>query len=258
VQPGFYRLHEHMQATLALDLLLSPSSIVSYRVLIPEGFTLGQLLYRVSSDTHIPFRQLLSHALHPTGLTVPAQCHHQMEGCLFPATYDVAPNATAAGVLQLMLTRFQQASTAVDLAAGARRLGYSPFQVLIVASLLEREARFTPDFGKVARVIYNRLHLGMALQLDSTVLYALHENKLLVTYQDTKVPSRYNTYLHTGLPPTPIDSPGTVALQAALHPTPGRWLYFVAVDLAGHDKFTTSYSTFLRLKAEANRNRGGG
>ncbi|MGI8683188.1 MAG: endolytic transglycosylase MltG, partial [Mycobacteriales bacterium] len=111
-------------------------------------------------------------------------------------------------------------------------------------------------FPKVAAVIYNRLARGMPLQMDSTINYVLPERKGHLTADDIRLNSPYNTYRVTGLPPTPIGSPGELALRAALSPTPGDLLYFVTIDKAGHNAFTSSYAEFLQLKAQGARNRG--
>ena len=110
--------------------------------------------------------------------------------------------------------------------------------------MIEREARFQGDREKVARVIYNRLAKGMRLQIDATVQYALGKTKPQLTFHDLKVESPYNTYLHAGLPPTPIASPGLASLRAALTPAKGPWLYYLVVDAAGHEFFTDSYDAF--------------
>jgi UPF0755 protein len=152
-----------------------------------------------------------------------------------------------------MVAQFTKQAEALGFEAGARRLGLTTYQALIVASLVEEEAGVPGDFPKVARVVYNRLEAGMPLQFDSTLNYVLAQRKLHLTFEDIRTPSRYNTYLHAGLPPTPISNPGLRALRAALEPAPGDWLYFVAIDKKGHSAFTASYSEFLRLKAEAKR-----
>jgi UPF0755 protein len=139
--------------------------------------------------------------------------------------------------------------------AGVTRTNRTPEEIVTIASLVEAEARNPDDYGKVARVVYNRLQQGMPLQFDSTVNYALHADKTIVTYQDLGVNSPYNTYKHTGLPPAPINSPGLAAMTAAVNPTPGNWLYFVTVDpQAGTTKFTNSYQEFLKFRNELKSN----
>lgn len=254
IAPGFYRLHRHMSAASALALMLDPHSLVQSRVAVPEGFTVAQTLARIATDARIPLADLQAVAAHPQGLGLPAYARG-LEGFLYPATYDFAPGTTARQALAAMVQRWQQAANDLDLAAGAAAGHLTSMEVVIVASLVEREARIPADYPKVARVIYNRLQRGMKLQLDSTVNYALHANKTNVTTEDTRVASPYNTYLHAGLPPGPICSPGERALLAALHPATGSWLYFVTIDKAGHNAFATTYDEFLRLKAQSERSR---
>ncbi len=255
IGPGYYRLRERMKASLALALMLDPSSLVRSHVVIPEGLTLDQTLARIARDTDISLADLRRVAASPGALGLPDYAHGRLEGFLFPATYDFPPHTSAEQVLQAMVARFRQAAADVDLVAAARAAGRSPYDVVIVASLVEREAKVSADYPKVARVVYNRLAHGMRLQFDSTVNYALKANKTSVTDQDLKVASPYNTYLHAGLPPGPIASPGERALQAALHPASGGWLYFLTVDKAGHTTFVNTYAEFLKLRANSGQSK---
>ncbi len=150
-----------------------------------------------------------------------------------------------------MVARFGQAADAVDLVGGAGRLGRTPYEVLITASLVEKETAFPADRAKVARVVYNRLKAGMPLQFDSTVNYSRTDKKLRLSLSDLEQDSAYNTYRSTGLPPTPIDSPGRASLEAALQPEPGDFLYFVATGRDGSSLFTSDYHAFLAAKAKA-------
>ena len=128
-------------------------------------------------------------------------------------------------------------------------MGLNPYQVLVVASLIEREVVLDAERPMVAAVIYNRLRKDMLLQIDATVQYALPEWKEALTYEDLKVPSPYNTYLHKGLPPTPICSPGLASIMAALEPAEVDHLFYVATGDGGHF-FTADYDEFLRVKEE--------
>jgi UPF0755 protein len=250
VQPGFYRLRTQMKATRALALLLAPSSRVSSRVVVPEGTQLAAVLPLVAKNARIPLADLRAAATRPREFNLPTACGGQLEGCLFPATYLFPPGTSARDALGQMVARFAHAAEEVRLDAGAKTLRLSPAQVLTVASLLEEEAAVHADYPKVARVVYNRLAKGMPLQLDSTINYVRKERKFHLLLRDLKLNSPYNTYLHKGLPPTPISSPGAVALEAALHPAPGGWLYFVTIDKAGHTAFATSYQQFVKLKKQ--------
>jgi UPF0755 protein len=155
---------------------------------------------------------------------LPPEAGGAVEGYLFPATYDFEPETSAVEMVTAMVTRSKQAMDDVGVPAERRT------EVLTKASLVEEEARNAEDFGKVARVIENRLAAGMPLQLDSTVNYATGKTGITTTREDRESDSPYNTYQVSGLPPGPVSSPGEAAMQAVLEPTPGEWLYFVAVD----------------------------
>ncbi len=156
-------------------------------------------------------------------------------------------------MLSKMVDRWRQAAEEADLEARAKELGYTPGEVMIVASLVESEANREQDRGKVARVIYNRLETDATnglLQIDATVNYALGRDLgLALTTEDLQVDSPYNTRRYPGLPPGPIESPGDAAIEAAANPTEGDWVYYVTVDLdTGETKFTDDYDEFLQFK----------
>jgi len=139
----------------------------------------------------------------------------------------------------------------------SKAAGFTTLQVLTMASLIQAEAD-EPDFDKVSRVIYNRIAEGMRLQFDSTVLFALNEQgRIRVTYKDLTVASPYNTYANGGLPPAPIGNPGVRAIEAALSPADGAWIFFITVK-PGDTRFTASESEFYRWKSEYDRNYASG
>jgi UPF0755 protein len=252
IQPGFYALAEQMKASDALTRLLDPASRVENQVTLREGLRLDQAVELIAKETDIPLKDFEAALEAPDAIGLPGYAKGNAEGFLFPATYTIRPDAKATDVLAEMVQRFDVAAEEVGLASGA----HPAYETLIVASLVEAEARHAEDYPKVARVVYNRLAIDMRLQFDSTVNYALKANKELVTHADLGTDSPYNTYKHAGLPPAPISSPGEAAMHAALEPAKGDWLYFVSVDDAGTTKFTADYGEFLRFKAELKRNRG--
>jgi len=257
IQPGFYELPRELPAADALALLLDPSARVQARVTVPEGLRLDRAVALLADGTGLSAKSFRRVLAQPRRLDLPPYAGGNAEGFLLPATYDVNPGTGAHQLLQAMVRRFAQAERALDLRARAAQVGLDPYDVVIVASLIEGEARHPEDFGKVSRVVQNRLAAGMPLQFDSTVNYALQANKTLVTHEDLGVDSLYNTYKYAGLPPGPISSPGEAALEAALTPTPGDWLYFVTVDPeSGETKFTADYDEFLRFKQELKANTG--
>lgn len=249
IQPGFYRLREQMSAAAAMAMLLDPTASLDTRVTIPEGYTSRQIFALLQKKTRFNATQFVAAARNPQALGVPAGIR-SVEGFLFPATYDFVPSTTPEQMLQQMVATFTARVDLDSLATAGRPYGLNWYQVLNVASLLEEEA-ITTDFGRVARVVYNRLHTGMRLGLDSTINYALGRPHIRLSTQQTQLPTPYNTYLHSGLPPTPIANPGLAAIQAAMSPTPGNWLYFVKIDKAGNSYFTADYNDFLRHKQQA-------
>lgn len=253
LRPGVYTLKEGMTGSGALALMLDPSSFKSTTLVIPEGLTTAQVVGATSRTTGISADDLnavLGDAATLSRLGLPDWAGGRPEGFLFPATYDVPIGANAEQVVGLMIRRFNQAAESVRLEARAERLGLSAYDIVTVASLAQAEV-VPDDFELVTRVIYNRLDQGMKLQLDSTVNFALGKREILLTDEELQTQSPYNTYLNTGLPPTPINSPGEAALKAALDPEKGPWLYFVATDPErGETEFTADYDQFLRWKQE--------
>jgi UPF0755 protein len=255
IGPGYYKLHKQMKASLALAMLLDPTSLVQSRIVVPEGFELKSILARIAADSTIKLADLQAAAASPASLGVPSWgAGHPLEGFLFPATYNFPPDTTAKQALTAMVTRFNQEMTAIHFVSEAHRRGYTPYQLLTLASIVQREGRLDSDFPKIAEVFFNRLHRGMALQSDATLFYVLPPNHGPLTSADLKLDSPYNTRTHAGLTPTPINSPGEQALKAVLSPATGPYLYFVTIDKAGHAAFATTLSEFNKLVAESRRN----
>ncbi len=251
VQPGFYQLKEEMRAQDAVAALLDPASKMVSRVTLPEGLRLDETLPRLAKGTGLREASLRRALDDARALGLPGYARGGAEGFLFPATYEVPPDAKAPQVLRQLFARFRAAADGVGLDKGE----FTPYEKVIIASIVEGEARQAEDFPKVARVIYNRLRVGMPLQMDSTVNYALQADKELVTYEDLGVDSPYNTYRNAGLPPGPINSPGERALRAAVQPAEGDWLYFVTVNPeTGETKFADDHDEFLRHKQELKQN----
>ncbi len=250
IGPGRYTLRRQMSAASAITLMLDPASRASSRLVLPEGLRLEQTVAAAADATDLPKSDFQSVLQDPSKLDLPAWADNHPEGFMFPATYDLSGDESAQQVLRTLVKRFNQGAADVGLEERAAKAGMSPYEVLIVASLLQAEVS-PNDFSKVARVIYNRLDAGMPLQLDSTVAYALGVRAYQLTDKQLQTQSPYNTYLRRGLPPRPINSPGEAAIEAALSPAKGKWLYFVAVDPRTQEtKFARTYERFLELKAE--------
>ena len=225
----------------------------SVRLTIPEGFDAAQVAARVAGVVELPAAAYLK-AANGGGYSVPGYLPpgtKGLEGFLFPDTYFVYKDATAKEVIDKQLAQFEHVASELQITQKAKSLGVSPLDVVIVASIIEREAKFPQDRAKVAEVIYNRLKKGMKLQMDSTVAYAAGIPGQHPSHADYLSKNPYNTYVHLGLPPGPISNPGEAALKAALAPSHEGYLYFLTIDKAGHDAFTASYEEFLRLKANA-------
>jgi UPF0755 protein len=251
VQPGVYGMQQKMSASTALETLLDPSARILARVTVREGLRIDKLVPLLAEETGIPAADFRSAIKAPAALGLPAYAKGRAEGFLFPATYDVQPGASAVSVLRQMVARFKQAAADLDLTGS----DLSPYELVTLASLLEVEAKASADYGRVSRVVRNRIAAEMPLQFDSTIHYVFKDDKRKLTLDDLKVSSPYNTYTNQGLPAGPIDSPGEATLKAAANPTPGNWLYFVTTDLkSGKTKFTASYPEFLRFKAELKAN----
>jgi UPF0755 protein len=247
LEPGYYLLHKHMAAKLAFALLLKPSSRIQLTVVIPEGMRLKEIITALGKATGDlkGYQQAIKDV---AALGLPSYAKGNPEGYLFPATYPIPYGTPPIRVLHTLVQRFDQEAQADNLPAVASHDQISQRDAIIVASLVQAEGKRPQDLAKIARVIYNRLNAKMNLQLDTTVLYALNSRSADVTVAQTRhTESRYNTYLHAGLPPGPIDSPGHAAIHAALHPTPGHhnWLYFLTVNpKTGLTKFTNSFAVF--------------
>lgn len=218
IEPGYYALARRMSAVEALQVLEDPAHLVQRRLTVPEGTSLKQLLPLVAARTALPLAALQAVVAQPARLGLPSYAQGHVEGFLFPATYELPPGISAVRVLQMMVARFVAAADQVGLLPGSAALHASPLQVVIIASILERESAGPGDAAKVARVFYNRLAAGMPLGSEFTYAYAGGDPG-----------NPYNTYTHVGYPPGPYDSPGTASLMAALHPAPGPWRYFITL-----------------------------
>lgn len=250
IGPGEYTLRQQMSGTAALELMLDPASRAESRLVLPEGLRLEQTVDASVEATGLPKGDFQTSLESPQDLGLPSWAKNRPEGFMFPATYDLAGDETAEALLRTFVKRFTQASNEVGLEERAAEVGLKPYKVLIVASLLQAEVA-PSDFAKAARVIYNRLDQGMPLQLDSTVSYALGVTDIQLNSDQLGTSSPFNTYVNKGLPPRPINSPGEAALEAALDPAEGDWLYFVSVDpTTGETRFTADYDEFLEFKQQ--------
>lgn len=236
--PGAYQLAEEMSAQSALDALLDPATKLENTFVIPEGTSLPDALVAISEGAGIPLEELQAAAAEPpANYGLPAEAT-TLEGFLFPATYTLDPGTDAHGVLQTLIDRQFEALDSAGVPADQR------WKTIVLASIVQREAGSNlDDFPKVARVFQNRLDQGMNLESDATVAYGTGNTHTVWTTDAERADAsnQYNTYANPGLPIGPIGNPGDVAINAAIHPADGTWLFFVPVNLAtGETVFSTT------------------
>ncbi|MCK2216692.1 endolytic transglycosylase MltG [Actinomadura sp. ATCC 31491] len=260
LQPGSYKMRKQMSAAAAVDAL-TPTNKLLARVTLPEGLRLSDTLARLAEQTGKPAKEFQTAAKQTGDLDLPAYAKGKLEGYVFPATYDFQPKTTPEQMLAAMVDRFNETADRVDLEGGAKALGHKPQEIVVIASIIQAEAGRAEDMPKIARVIYNRLEHNppMNLSMDSTVMYALGKYRTYATHAELETKSPYNTYKFAGLPPGPISNPGDHAIEAALNPAKGSWLYFVATDPKSKvTKFATTEAERQALLAECARNGGCG
>jgi UPF0755 protein len=257
LEPGFFRLHKHMNAALAWALLISPKARVQTTVGVPDGLRATKIIALLAQKTGIPLSQFQTALKNTSALGLPSWAKGNPEGFLWPATYNFNPGTSALTILQTMVKQATTEYASMNLAAGARKAEFTEYQVIIQASLLEAEVP-PKYYAQVARVIDNRLNAvpEMTLGLDSTVAYITNSYIYNLTTKDLAVNSPYNTTTHLGLPPGPIDSPDAAAIDAVLHPVPksDNALYFVTVKKSGLTLFTDSKTQFDIWSNEAKQN----
>jgi uncharacterized YceG family protein len=239
LEPGYFILNSHMQASAAWAYLTNPKNMLQTVVTIPEGKRASQVIAIVAQKTKIPLKNFQTVLDHPSKLGLPSYAQGKVEGYLFPATYAIVPHETALQILQAMVTRFNQEASSAGLQAAAQRLGISATDVIIEASMAQAEGGSVSDYPKIAEVINNRLRIHMALQFDSVLLYGLNKYAINVTDAQIATPGPYNDFEHSGLPPGPISNPGDAAIQGILRPDTGNWLYFLTVS-GGKSEFSAT------------------
>ena len=251
-QAGRYTFREHSSMGAAIDVLDAAPEVTVERLTIPEGYTLAQIAARVGKLKGRSAEKFL--ALAQSG-QVRSQFEppgsNNLEGLLFPDTYVIDEKEDEAAILKRLVGAFDSQATEIGLPDAAARVGVTPYQAVIVASMIEREARLDEERPKVARVVYNRLKQGIRLGIDATTRYELNKPSAPLRKSELERDSPYNTRTRAGLPPTPIAAPGRAALEAALDPADGPWIYYVIADKDGHHAFVTTDAEFQRAKAEA-------
>jgi UPF0755 protein len=242
VVAGQYYLHKHDSFGDVLNVLNDPPNVLALQV--PPGFTVPEISNRLEAagadQLGGEFQALATSGKVTSPYQPPGS--KNLDGLLSAGTYQVLPTENATSLLSQMINRFSTTAEAMGIKPGEQVNGLDAYQLVTVASIVEKEGVIPKNLAKVSRVIYNRLAAGMPLQMDSTVLYSLGQDGGPVTPADLKIKSPYNTYLNTGLTPTPICFPSTGSLQAAVHPAVGTWLYFTLVSEDGTEAFSTTYA----------------
>ena len=240
IQPGVYRVRLASSGQAAMAAILDPANKLVAEVTIPEGYTEKQILALMATKTGLPLAQLQAAAAQIPNLGLPdGFTPSSAEGFLFPATYDFDPGVSANAAVQQLTAQFGAEYAKIGFAAAAKAENLTSYQALIVASLIESEAKFPEDRPKIARVILNRIRLGQPIGIDAANRYGvalIGKDPNTTTYAEN---SPYNVRIHLGLPPTPVSNPGEASLIAAVHPADGDWLYYVVDDAAGHHLFTS-------------------
>jgi UPF0755 protein len=232
VRAGEYRFRSHQTPSEILRSLVSGGAQVAAWVTVPEGFTARQIAERLSSSGIGP-QDDFEHAFLHDSISVDGARTRGLEGFLYPSTYLIPIGASPQQVEEEMTTEFFTKLPA-DAQDDLRALKVSLEEAVVVASMVEREAKSDSDRPLIAGVIYNRLHLGMPLEVDATIEYALPAHKSQLSFADLRVDSPFNSYTHAGLPPTPIANPGTPSLEAALRPAKIGFLYYVYCGKGRH------------------------
>ena len=270
--PGYYALKPKDNAGSIIEALSTPPAQTFISVTFPEGMTVAQMAQRLSEKmTFMKPEDFMAAANSPdTASELRPKSQTSLEGLLFPDTYQISGDDTESRVVARLVSMMERVSRQVELTAGAKARGFSPYEILIIASLIEREAKVATDRSKIAQVIYNRLAKKMKLEIDASVKYGQDPAMSWTDMKDTDTP--YNTYINKGLPPTPIANPGKASIQAALAPFGSppasdqactglpagvkcEYLYYVLADEAGGHVFATTYEQHL-LNVEKSKTAG--
>lgn len=245
MQPGTYQIAKHSPAADVVALLVDPKNKSTKLVTVREGLRKWEVYETLSKATGHPVSQYEAAEKKATALGLPAAAKGDVEGWLFPSSYEFSAQTSAEDQLKAMFAKATQVTTSLGIPADQLE------RTVVLASIVEAEGKRPEDKPKIARVLENRLAKPMRLQLDSTVVYPVRKRVLATTDADRALVNDYNTYTRAGLPKGPIANPGEVSLKAAMHPADGPWLYFVAVNpVTGETKFATTFAEHEQFVAE--------
>ena len=251
IKSGTFEMHTGMEPRDALETLVYGNTVV-LRFVIPEGFSVREIAERLAADGLVNADDFMARAkdYRPYPYVEEHEdVRYAVEGFLFPDTYEINGEFDDARIMEMMAANFDRRLTK-DMRDRAKEMNLSIYELVTLASLVEKEAYHEEDRPIIAQIFLKRLRIGMPLQADPTVQYLLNEPKEDLLYKDTEIDSPYNTYQNVGLPPGPIASPGTASLNAVLHPADTDYLYFVA-DRNGNNYYATNYADHLALVDQA-------
>lgn len=255
IDPGTYELSTNYDyRAIVKKMQIGSGAMVTTKVTIPEGYTMEQIFHKLEDENVCSYDDLMDAAANYSynysfidqSMQGDAK---RLEGFLFPDTYEFYQGMQASSAINKFLENFHDRITAEMLEKADER-GMTMQEVVTVASMIEKEAANDDERAMIAAVIYNRIAAGMPLQIDSTIMYVLPEHKDVLTVEDTKIDSPYNTYQNKGLPPTPIANPGLASIKATLSPASTQALYYALDAESGTHKFFTSYGEFQAFVAK--------
>ncbi|MEI8051193.1 MAG: endolytic transglycosylase MltG [Actinomycetes bacterium] len=245
VFPGFYAIPRSSNFAAIRAVLESGPN--THPLIVPPGFTLHEITQRSRTAVSAKFARGVRMVLAEGTVTSPYSPvgSVDLEGLVGPGRYLITPMTSPTSFVHSMVQRFNGIAQAAGLKPSSSRSGLTAYQLVTVASVVEKEGYQTRNMPKVATTIFNRLDRSMILQMDSTVLYALGQDGGPVTRATLRHDSPYNTYLHKGLPPTPICVVSSDAINATMHPPAGSWLFFTVIDKTGTEAFSDTFDEQL-------------
>jgi UPF0755 protein len=255
IKTGRYTFEPGQDSEVILQKLTEGEAAPMIAITIPEGLTIEETAGTVAAESGVPASRF-EKAARRTDYGYAFLNDPEIkttEGYLFPAKYEFEKGVKAEQIVDRLLGQYLLETQELDIADAKERLDLTEYQLLTVASLIEKEAATPEEKPVIASVIYNRMHRGTPLQIDATIQYALKEPKENLSLADLKIDSHYNTYEHKGLPPGPICSPSRESLRAAMNPEDTNYLFYVLRADGRKHFFTSNYDDFLRAKEEAGR-----
>ncbi|WP_250278138.1 endolytic transglycosylase MltG [[Clostridium] colinum] len=254
---GDFTFNTDMDYNQIIDTLQNPNKDTQLKLLVKEGQTQEDIAKTLDEKGIVSYKDFMNACNNINfdydflkGLQNNPERKNKLEGYLYPDTYYLSENETAETIINKLLSRFDELYTE-DMAKKASDMGFTTDEIITIASIVEREVKYSPEKNIVASVVYNRLKKSIKLQMDSTVLYAKNKHSDRTLISDTKIESPYNTYYVEGLPIGPISNPSIDTIKAVLNPANTDYLYYVVKDdTTGKHFFTSNYNEFLKAKDE--------